>query len=179
MRDVTIARNYAETLLELARRADDLRGWGTIVQSIADAIREDAKLRAFLETPRVGAAQKNAVLRKALADQAPAPFVRFVESVVRNRRQMMLPQIAHEYADLVDQVENRLHANVTVAREADKAMRTLIADRLSKALDKTVVAHVTVDPRILGGAIVRVGDTVMDGSVLRKLGVLKQRMIGR
>jgi len=179
MRQTTIAKNYAEALLELAKRANDLRGWGTLILSIADAIERDAKLRLFLETPRVDAATKNGVFRKALADRAPSKFVRFVEAVISRRRQMLIPKIAREYASLVDQVENRLHANVTVAREADDKTRKLIADRLSKVFNKTVVPHLTVDERIIGGLIVRVGDTVMDGSIRRKLGVLKHRMLGR
>jgi F-type H+-transporting ATPase subunit delta len=177
MRQTTIARNYAEALLELAKRAKDLRGWGTLIQSIADAVERDAKLRLFLETPRVDAATKNGVLRKALADRAPSKFVRFIEAVVTRRRQMLIPEIAHEYMDLVDAAENRLHANVTVAREPDDKTRKLIADRLSKVFNKTVVPHVTVDKRIIGGVVVRVGDTVMDGSVRRKLGALKHRMM--
>jgi F-type H+-transporting ATPase subunit delta len=179
VRQSSIARNYAEALLELGRRAKDLRGWGTLMQSVADAMEGDQKLRAFLETPRVDASRKNAVLRRALSDTAPSKFVRFIESVVTHRRQMLLPDIAREYTDLVDEAENRLHANVTVAREPDEKMRKLIADRLSKAFNKTVVPHVTVDTRILGGIVVRVGDVVMDGSARRRLGVLKQRMIGR
>jgi F-type H+-transporting ATPase subunit delta len=177
MRQTTIAHNYAEALLELAKRAKDLRGWGTLIQSIADAMQRDLKLRVFLETPRVDAATKNAVLRKALADRAPSKFVRFVESVVSHRRQMLIPEIAQEYVDLVDQAENRMHANVTVALEADEKTRKLIADRLSKVFDKTVVPHLTIDARILGGLVVRVGDTVMDGSVRRKLGTLRQRLL--
>src|SRR5438034_170070 len=78
MRESTIARNYAEALVELAKRAKDLRGWGALIQSIADAMNRDEKLRTFLETPRVDAGTKNAILRRALSDRAPANFVRFV-----------------------------------------------------------------------------------------------------
>ena len=179
MRNSTIARNYAEALLVLATREKDLRGWGGLINGIADAMRADQKLRAFLETPRVAAATKNKVLRQALAKRAPAKFVRFVESVVMHRRQMLLPEIAQEYMDLVDAAENRMHANVTVAKQVDDKMQKLIADRLSKIFDKTVVPHVTVDDRILGGLVVRVGDTVMDGSIRRRLGTLKQRMLAK
>ena len=179
MRQITIARNYAEALLELATRARDLRGWGALIQSIADAMNRDQTLRAFLETPRIDVATKNGVLRKALADRAPSTFVRFIESVVSHRRQMLIPEISQEYMDLVDAAENRLHARVTVAREADEKTRQLIADRLSRVFDKTVVPHIAVDDRILGGLVVRVGDTVMDGSVRRKLGVLRARMLSR
>lgn len=179
MRQTTIARNYAEALLELAKRARDLRGWGTLINSLADAMRRDQTLRAFLETPRIDAATKNEVLRKALVDRAPSTFVRFVESVVNHRRQMLIPEIAQEYMDLVDAAENRMHARVTVAQDADEQMRRVIADRLSKVFSKTVVPHITVDDRILGGLVVRVGDTVMDGSVRRKLGALRSRMLAR
>lgn len=179
MRQTTIAKNYAEAMLELARRAKDLRGWGGLLQGIADAMQKDQTLRAFLETPRVDAATKNKVLRKALTDRAPAKFVRFIESVVSHRRQMLIPAISREYMDLVDEAEGRLHALVTVASEADEKTRKLIADRLSKVFDKTVVPHVTVDSRILGGLVVRVGDTVMDGSVRRKLDRLRDRMSKR
>lgn len=179
MRQATIARNYAEALLELARRANDLRGWGSLIRSIADAMDQDQTLRAFLETPRIDARAKNGVLRKALADRAPSKFVRFVESVVSHRRQMLIPEIATQYMDLVDQAENRLHAKVTVAREADEQTRALIAERLSTVFAKTVVPHLTVDDRIIGGLVVRVGDTVMDGSVRRRLDVLRSRMLGR
>src|SRR5947207_9152554 len=177
MRQSTIARNYAEALLELAKRANDLRGWGTLIQSIADAMDRDEELRVFLETPRVDAGTKNGILRRALADRAPSKFVRFIESVVTHRRQMLIPVIAQEYVDLVDSAENRMHANVTVAREADDKTRKLIADRLSKVFNKTVVPHLVVDSRIIGGLVVRVGDTVMDGSVRRRLSALRHKMI--
>jgi F-type H+-transporting ATPase subunit delta len=179
MREATIARNYAEALLVLARRAKDLRGWGSLLQGIADAMQGDEKLRVFLETPRVDARTKNEILRSALADRAPSKFMRFVESVVMHRRQMLIPIIAQEYTDLVDQAENRLHANVTVAREPDEKTKKLIADRLSKVFDKTVVPHLTVDSRIIGGLVIRVGDTVMDGSARRRLNLLRERMLGR
>ena len=177
MRQSTIALNYAEALLELATRAKDLRGWGTLVQSIADAMQRDQKLRLFLESPRVDASTKIAILRRALSDRAPSSFVRFVESVVRHRRQMLIPEISQQYVDLVDQAENRLHASVTVATDADEKTRKLIADRLSKVFNKTVVPHLTVDENILGGVVVRVGDMVMDGSIRRRLGALKHKML--
>ena len=177
MRESTIARNYAEALLELAKRARDLQGWGALLQGVADAVGRDHRLRAFLETPGGDAKTKIAILRKALSDRAPSAFVRFIEAVVRHRRQMLIPEISIEYNDLVDAAENRMHAQVTLARDVDDKTRETIADRLSRAFDKTVVPHVTVDPRIIGGIVVRVGDTVMDGSVQRKLRSLRTQLL--
>ena len=115
MRDTSIARNYAEALLALARKANDTAGWGATVSALGDAVERDATLRHFLEAPQVSATQKTAVLGKALAGAAPH-FVRFVQKLVTNRRQMLLPEIAVEYHNLLDEAEGRVHARVTVAR---------------------------------------------------------------
>ena len=96
-----------------------------------------------------------------------------------HRRQMLIPVIAHEYHDLVDEVEGRVHAAVTVSRETDDADRAVIATQLSRALGKDVVPHFVVNPAILGGMVVRVGDTVLDGSVRRRLAALRAGMLGQ
>lgn len=177
MREVSIARNYAEALLTLATKAGAREAWGTVIDALGDAVASVPTLRTVLDNPRVTAAQKTQLLRAALGGIAAPTFVRFVEKLVANRRQMLLPSIATEYHNLLDEAEGRVHARVTVAREADAALRDAIAAALSKALQKTVVPHVTVNPRILGGVVVRVGDTVMDGSVQRRLSRLRDRLV--
>jgi F-type H+-transporting ATPase subunit delta len=177
MRDATIARNYAETLLELARRAGDLQGWGQAVDDVSGAVQNDRRLQLFLESPRVSASEKNRILGRAFEGQLPSLFVRFLQALVTHRRQTLLPEIAREYHDLVDQLEGRLHASVTVAGEPDDAERRAVSTHLSRAYGKEVVPHFTVNPGILGGIVVRVGDTVLDGSVRRRLATLRARML--
>lgn len=178
MRDISIARNYADALLTLATKANDRDGWGALVSALGDAVSQDQTLSRFLETPQVSAAEKSAVLGKALEGKAPKTFVRFVQKLVANRRQMLLPEVAVEYHNLLDVAEGRVHARVTVARPFDAAAQEAMTAALSKALKKTVVSHVTVDERIIGGVVVRVGDTVMDGSVRRRLGKLRDVLVG-
>ena len=141
MRDSTIARNYAEALLTLAGKANDLPGWGRLISDVAAAMDGDVRLRRFLESPRADAAQKNAVIAKAFAD-APRHFVRFLQALVTHRRQMLIPEIAIEYALLVDDVENRVHARVTLAKEPTADETASIATQLGKVLGKTVIPHV-------------------------------------
>jgi F-type H+-transporting ATPase subunit delta len=145
---------------------------------VADAADSDRRLRMFLESPRVSAQQKKEILQKAFGGGLPREFVRFLQALVTHRRQMLIPAIAHAYNDLVDEVEGRVHASVTVARDADDADRTLIVAQLSRALGKEVVPHFHVNPAILGGVVVRVGDTVLDGSVRRRLSTLRSSMLG-
>ena len=177
MRDTTIARNYAETLIALAGKGNDLRGWGAMITDLADAMGQNPALRLFLESPRVGAAEKNAVLTAAFKDVVPRNFLRFLQSLVSHRRQMLIPEIAREYLDLVDAAEGRIHARVTVARETPDEEKSAIAKQLSRLFGKDVVPHLTVDPSIMGGVIVHVGDTVLDGSVKKRLASLRRRMV--
>ena len=177
MRETTIARNYAETLLVLAGKANDLRGWGAMITDLADAMGQNPTLRLFLESPRVGAAQKNAVLTAAFTNMMPRNFLRFLQSLVSHRRQMLIPEIAREYLDLVDAAEGRIHARVTVARETPDDEKSAIAKQLSRLFGKDVVPHLFVDPSIMGGIIVHVGDTVLDGSVRKRLASLRRRML--
>jgi F-type H+-transporting ATPase subunit delta len=173
----TIGRNYAEALLTLARRSDDMEEWGQLLDAIATAMREDQTLRTFLESPKLAASQKIDILEKALGRKVPRLFLRYVETVIQKRRQMLIPEIAAEYQTLLDEAENRLHANVTVAREPGEPERDALARQLSRLFGKRVVPHISTNPAILGGLIVKVGDTVMDGSVRKRLSVLKQRML--
>jgi F-type H+-transporting ATPase subunit delta len=172
----TVARNYAETLLALARKAEDAPGWGNMLRQVANAMTSDATLHGFLESPRIASERKSDVLSKALGDRVPRVFLLFLHSLVKNRRQMLIPQIANEYDTLLDASNGIVHARVTVSRETPDAERDAIAKQLSRTVGKTVVPHLEVDPSILGGIIVRIGDTVMDGSLRRRLGLLRRRM---
>ncbi|HVA58801.1 MAG: F0F1 ATP synthase subunit delta [Gemmatimonadaceae bacterium] len=176
MRDTTIAENYAETLFALAKQGNDLAGWEALIGGLADAMGKDRTLRLFLESPRIAAAEKNKVLGDAFKG-APRRFVLFLQAVVHNRRQMLIPDIAAAYMDLMDQVEGRRHAMVTVARETSDADRDMIAAQLSRAFGKKIVPHLSVQPAILGGVVVRIGDTVMDGSMRKRLGLLRATLL--
>jgi len=179
MHELSIARNYAEALLALARKANAAEEWAGLINAVAQAVEQDVKLQRFLAAPQISGAAKSAVLGKALAGKAPPLFVRFLQKVVTNRRQTMIPGIATEYGNLLDAAEGRVHARVTVAREMSEADQRSIAASLSKSLGKTVVPHLAVNPAILGGIVVRVGDTVMDGSVRRRLASLRGKMMAR
>ena len=173
----SISRNYADALLTLATKDNSRDAYGAYINGLADVVENDATFKRFLEAPQVSEQQKNEVLGKALHGKAPTLFVRFLQKMVSNRRQMMLADIAQEYNDLRDAEEGRVHARVTVAREMSDADKASLADALGKALGKTVVPHVAVNAAILGGVVVRVGDTVMDGSVRRRLGALRTQMM--
>jgi len=172
-----IGRNYAEALLTLARKSDSVEEWGALLDAIAAGMSEDPTLRAFLESPKLSASHKIEILEKALSRKVPPVFLRFIDTVINKRRQMLIPEIASEYRLLIDEAEHRVHALVTVASEPTEPERDALARQLTRLFGKRVVPHISLNPAIIGGVIVKVGDTVMDGSVRRRLSMLRQRML--
>jgi F-type H+-transporting ATPase subunit delta len=174
----TIARNYAEALFELGERSGQTELYGEMMDAVAAAVEHAPEVQAILMSPRVPKAEKSRILSQALAD-APREFVLFLQALVKRGRQTLMREIAREYEGLLDVKFNRLRAGVTVARQPDEALRREIEAGLSRALGKEVIANFHVDPAILGGTIVRVGERVYDGSLRRRMARLRRQLLAR
>ncbi len=177
MRDPTIARNYAEALFELGERARETEHFLSVMSALAGAIELEPAVRVAIESPRVPKARKEQILRGALEEVVPEPFLRFLAAVIKRGRQGLLPVIASEYATLVDEKLNRVRAGVTLAREPDHALREAIRERLREVTGKEVILRFRQDPAILGGVILRIGDRIIDGSLRRRMGRLRQQLL--
>ena len=177
MRDETVARKYAEALFDLAQRHEGLEAFREGIDTVAQLIGEDPRLTAFLETPRIDADAKKSVLRKALGGRVPPMLLNFLLITIDKRRQRLLGEIAVEYGALIDEHENRVHVDVTVARPLDESTTTALGDRLSTLLGKTAVPQYRVDPGILGGVVVKAGDTIYDGSLRRRLERMRRQLM--
>ena len=175
MRDSMIARNYAETLLALAEHQQAIEAWGQLIDVTAAAL-SSPSIEAVLMTPRVPRDKKVALVTQAL-EGSPRPFILFIAAVIRRGRVTLLGTMADEYHDLVDQKMNRVRAGITVARDVDALARSVIVERLSKAIGKNVIGGFTTDPALLGGVIVRIGDRIYDGSVRKRLAVLRHKLM--
>jgi len=176
VRTETIARNYAEALFELAGRSGQADRYADLIDAVAAAIQSTPKVNAVLMSPRIPKAEKARFLGAALKG-APRDFVLWLQAVVKRGRQGILREVAAEYLRLVDQQQNRVRASVTLAKEPDEKLRRTIEDQLSRQMEKQVIAAYLVDPEILGGAIIRVGDRVLDGSVRRRLTKLRRQLM--
>jgi F-type H+-transporting ATPase subunit delta len=177
VRDETIARNYASALFELAESDGELEAYRQHVQTLGVILREDPQILHFLETPRVEVAEKKRVIRTSLGPHFPKAFVNFVLVTLDKRRQGILPDIVREWENLFDEHLNRVHVELTVARQPDEdTLRTIVA-RLSELLGKEAIPQLRVRPEILGGIIARTGDTVYDGSIRRRLERMRRRLL--
>lgn len=175
MRDVTIARNYADTLFVLASRAGAVEAWGDLIDAVAAAIGTPA-IESVLMSPRVTREQKLAIVSEALKG-TPRPFALFVEALVKRGRQLLAGTIADEYRGMVDRELGRVRAGITTARPVDEAARGDLVRRLEAAIGKQVIGGFTVDPSIIGGTVVRIGDRIYDGSIRKRLARLRQELL--
>lgn len=178
MRAETIARNYAEALFDLGEKSGRTDMYVELLDAVAAGIAAAPRVSAVLSSPRVTKAAKANLLSEALPG-APREFVLFLQAVVRRGRQGLFGAMSHELQGLVDLKLNRVRAAVTVARPADEALRQQIAARLTAVMGKQVLPHFHEDAGILGGVIVRVGDRVFDGSVRRRMTLLRRHLLAR
>ena len=179
MKSTTVARNYAQALL-LAAEAHGMAAverYGHLMEAVSGAVQADERISVALESPRVSKAVKAALLERALGDVTTPEFVRFLQAVVRRGRQGLLREIAQEYQALVDLKLDRVHAGVVLVEEPDARLEKQIVERLAAAFGKDVRAHFRAERGIIGGVVVRVGDRVYDGSLKRKLAVLRRKML--
>jgi F-type H+-transporting ATPase subunit delta len=177
LRSETIARNYAEALFELAEQGGQTDLFADLIVATASAIEMSPEVQAVMMSPRVPKAAKGQLLAQALEESAPREFVLFLQAVVKRGRQGLFGEIARAYEGLLDQKHNRVRAGVTLARKPDDATRHAIAEGLSRALGMTVIPAFHVDPAILGGTIVRVGERIYDGSLRRQLVRLRRQLV--
>lgn len=177
MRDETVARNYAEALLELAERQEGVEAFSAGVADVARVLDEDPRFRAFLETPRIDASAKKEVIRSAFEGRVPRSLMNFLLVAVDKRRQRLLGLIAREFQLLVDERLGRTHVEVTVSRELGAGELTALTGRLSSLFGRTAIPHVRVRPDILGGVVLRSGDTIYDGSLRRRLDRMRHNLL--
>ena len=177
MRDETVARSYAETLFELADRNGEIESYGEALETVASLLEEDPKLRLFLETPRIDDVDRKEVVKAAFSGVLPPHVVNFIQVTIDKRRQRLLRSIASQYHALLDDRMGREHVKVTVARPLDDATKKIVQQQLSSVLGKEAIPHVRVEPGILGGVVVRTGDTIYDGSVRRRLDGMRRRLL--
>jgi F-type H+-transporting ATPase subunit delta len=176
LRTETIARNYAEAVFQLGERSGNVERYSELLDAVAAAVEQSPKVQAVLMSPRIPKAEKAHLLGGALKD-VPREFVLFLQALVKRGRQQLLREIATEYMDLLDRKLDRVRAGVTLARTPDEKLKRTIQETLSRQLAKQVIPAFSVDPEILGGAIVRVGERVLDGSVRRRMTKLRRQLL--
>ena len=172
----TIARPYARAAFEHAHAAGQLAPWGEMLARAGAAV-EDERVAALIGNPHVQRAELVALIAE-VAGAADDKSRNFVRLLADNGRLAALPQVAEQYAALRAEVENTIDVTVSSALPLTAEQSDKLAQALSRRLRRTVRLTATVDPSLIGGAVVRAGDFVIDGSLRGRVERLANTMAG-
>ena len=165
-----IANRYASALLDVAQAQGSAEKVKTSLDDFAAEILESADLQHFLENPAVSRDAKRSVLAKILKLLGASPIMsNFLNVIVDHRRAGILPEIAEAYSALLNDRLGIAIATVSSSAELSTQEKTRITQGLEKTTGKKIEAQYSVDATLLGGAVVRIGSVIYDGSVKEQL----------
>ncbi|HIO93461.1 MAG TPA: F0F1 ATP synthase subunit delta [Leucothrix mucor] len=171
----TAARPYARAVFEMANESGSLAEWSESL-SFMGAIADDADVVALLAKPKM-AKQAGAEAFIQLCDEKLDDKAQnLVRTLADNNRIKLFPEISALFEVLKDDAEGSVEAIVTSAKKLTKAEEKSISDALKKRLGREVKLKVSVDGALLGGAIIKAGDLVIDGSIQGRLKKMKMTM---
>ena len=171
-----IARRYAEAAFELGVEQQSLDRWLNDLRTIADYLGA-RQLTFILSEPNIQFDRKEQVVRDLLQDKVQKDALGLALLIVERQHVEGVKQVRDEFERLYDNYRGQAHAELTTATPLDDDLREQVKADLQRVTGKRIILHERVDPTILGGAIARVGDTLIDGSVRRKLSLLRQQIL--
>jgi F-type H+-transporting ATPase subunit delta len=169
------ARRYAEAAFEVATRDDDVARWRAELDASATRLGDELAMTA-LSNPAIPIDQRAAAVTGLLEGTASQPVQNLVQLLLRRGRIEALPRVAAEFRRLDDRRQGVTHANVTSAAPLSADETRAITQRLEQSTGDRIELDATVDPTLLGGLVVRVGDRLIDGSVRGRLERLRNQL---
>jgi len=177
MLNQAVSRRYAQALFELAQEKGLLDQVNRELDLVLQMIEADGYLRAFMNDAVISPSQKRAVLSRVLEGKVSPLVLNFLYVVVQKRRESFLPAIYRAFQDLANEalgvVEVEVRSAVPLAEETARNLEAKLVARLGKR----VKFRTQVAPELIGGLVVRVGDTLIDGSVRTRLRRMHERLI--
>lgn len=171
------ASRYAKAILSLAVEKNDATAVNNDMKSILVTVSKSADLTAFLKNPMVTATQKREALLQIFKDVNPLT-TKALDLLVENKRIDVLSDVATQYIVLFEEMNKRVIATVTTAVELTAALEAQVLAKAKELAGKEVTLEKKIDPSIIGGFILRVGDQEINASVHNKLGALKRVFVG-
>jgi len=172
-----VERTYAQVLLELADEGGVLDQVADEVQQLGELIRNDLGLRQLLASKVLTVSERAGVLKNLFDGHLDDLLYRFLQVVNAKNRLDLVDRIVHAFARLLDQKQGLIEIDAYVASHLDDALVEAVSARIGQALDQTAIVHQVVDPALIGGLKVRVGDRLVDGSVATQLRRMQQSMV--
>ena len=167
---ITVARPYAQAAFDEARKLGNLKGWSDMLQAAAQSM-ANVEVRAVVTSPRVIRSQLESLML-ALSGGSSKGEQNFIKLLTESQRLTLLPEIAAHFEALRAEEEKSVDVLVTSAFDLDEAQKQKMTVALKKRLGREIRLSCAVDNKLLGGAIIRAGDQVIDGSARSQLSEL-------
>jgi F-type H+-transporting ATPase subunit delta len=171
-----LARVYGRALFEVAREHGLLAELREQLGQFVDALSDHHELEVFLFSPYFSSQEKQEALDRVLVD-ADERFVNFLKLLIENHRMPVIFRVRREYERLWEQENRTLPVEITSAVELDEATTRSVGDRIGENTGRKVELATRVDPEILGGIVVRVGNSILDASIRGRLEQLRKHVI--
>ncbi len=176
MSSLTIARRYARALSEEATREAHIDAVDQDIDLIRDALDASHDLVRFFESPVISRQKKEAVVKTLFAERVQQTTLNFLRLLIEKKREALFPDVVRAYRLLRDAQEGILEARARLAHVLSEDEEKTLRQALERLTGKRIRLSATQDPTLIGGLVVRVGDTVYDGSVRHQLASLRERM---
>lgn len=171
-----IARRYAEAVFEIGEQSETTERWRDDLRVIGDYF-GNHRLVFILKEPKVPVNRKELIVRDLLADKVKPEALNLALMLVERELVDVAPRISAEYERLYNDYRGQAVAQVTTAIPLDDEMRARIIRQLEEITGKRILLEERVDPAILGGAMARIGDTLIDGSLKRRFALLREQIV--
>ena len=170
-----IATVYARSLFEVAQESDDLDTVREQLGQFADALSDDRGLQTFFFSPYFSTDEKKDGLSKAVTDADPT-VINFLELLIEKHRVPAIFRIRRELDSLWREENKMLPVQVTSAIELDEELVKNLGERIGESTGRRVDLTATVEPDILGGIVLRVGNSILDASIRNRLESLRKQV---
>jgi F-type H+-transporting ATPase subunit delta len=177
---MAVSNRYARAFVDVVFDAKlDAQKIVVQLQQFVAMYQSSSDLRQIWSSPAVPAEQKRALLDKIVSQMqdVPRPMRNFIAVLIDHSRISILPDIARQFETELNTRLGRVEAEITSSRELSELERQSVVSELAKTTGRQVSAKYSIDAALLGGAIVRVGSTVYDGSVRGQLQKIKQDLV--
>ncbi|MCF6224942.1 MAG: F0F1 ATP synthase subunit delta [Xanthomonadales bacterium] len=166
-----LARPYAKAAFEMARADSALAKWSRMLGSAASIV-ANPDVRKLIDSPGVFESSVAKLVRETGGERFNAKFAHFIDVLAGNERLSLLPEIKSMFTDLRLEEEKELAVKVVSAVELSDDQKKRMSDALARRFDRNIELRATVDPALIGGAIIHAGDMVIDGSIKGELNKL-------
>lgn len=171
----TMARPYAKAAFEYAAAAGALQGWHDMLHTAALVV-SDEKVATLLSSPSYTVIQQVDAVAMILGDDIDEPLRNFLAALAKNRRLPVLPKVFELFKAMKDAHERKVDVELVAAAPISPEQQQALAAALSRRLEREVSLATSIDESLIGGLVIRAGDTVFDGSVRGRLAQLAKAL---